>query len=139
MSAERPTVSVCTRCRPQDWSETANSERPGALLAGALMQALAGADLPLSINLRPVRCMSQCLRPCVIAFSHCDRFTYLFGDLDPARHVDDILVAVRMWLSRSDGFMERKERPPSMRSGILGRIPPIDCTRELIEEEVPIS
>ena len=52
MKTERPTISVCTRCRPQDWSETANSERPGALLAGALMQALAGADLPLSINLR---------------------------------------------------------------------------------------
>jgi hypothetical protein len=52
MKTERPTISVCTRCRPQDWSEIATSERPGALLAGALRQALAGADLPLSINLR---------------------------------------------------------------------------------------
>jgi predicted metal-binding protein len=104
-----------------------------------LQQDLTDADLPIPINLRRVRCMSQCLRPCVVAFSHRDRFTYLFGDLDPARHVGDVLVAVRMWLSGSDGFMERKERPPSMRSGILARIPPLDCTRELIEEEVPIS
>jgi predicted metal-binding protein len=104
-----------------------------------MQQALTDADLPLPINLRRVRCMSQCLRPCVIAFSHRGRFTFMFGDLDPIRHVGDVLVAVRMWLSRGDGFMERKERPPSMRSGILGRIPPIDCTRELKEEEVPIS
>ena len=39
---------------------------------------------------------------------------YLFGDLDPARHVSDILVAVRTWLSRSDGFVERNKRPPSL-------------------------
>jgi len=139
MNAERPIVSVCTRCRPQDWSETANSERPGALLAGALRQALAGADLPLSINLRRVRCMSQCLRPCVIAFSDRDRFTYVFGDIDPARHVDDVLVVVRMWLSRGDGFMERNKRPPSMRSGILGRIPPIMSSHEIVEGEVGFS
>ena len=126
MTIERPTISVCTRCRPRDWSETANRERPGALLACALQQSLTDADVPPPINLRRVRCMSQCLRPCVIAFSHRDRFTYLFGDLDPTRHVDDVLLAIRMWLSRSDGFMARKERPPSMRRGILGRIPPLD-------------
>jgi predicted metal-binding protein len=78
--------------------------------------------------------MSQCLRPCVVAFSDRDRFTYLFGDLDPARHVDDIFVAFRMWLSRSDGFMDRNKRPPSMRSGILARIPPLGCVHELIED-----
>ena len=53
--------------------------------------------------------MGRRLRPCVIAFSHRDRFTYLFGDLDSARHVDDILAAVRMWLSRSDGFVEMSD------------------------------
>ena len=139
MNIERPTVSVCTRCRPQDWSETVDHERPGAELASALQQSLADADLPQPLNLRRVRCISQCLRPCVVAFSHRDRFTYLFGDLDPARHVDDIHLAVRTWLSRSDGFMERKERPPSMRSGILGRIPPPDCTLELVERETLLS
>ena len=139
MSVERPTVSVCTRCRPQGWSESANHERPGALLASALQQSLADADVPPGIILRRVRCMSQCLRPCVIAFSHRDRFTYLFGDLDPARHAGDVLLAARIWLSRSDGFVARKERPPSMQRGILGRIPPFDCTRELIEGETHFS
>ena len=139
MNVELPTVSVCTRCRPQGWPDTANRERPGAVLANALQQSLSDAALPPPINLRRVRCMSQCLRPCVIAFSHRDRFTYLFGDLDSARHVDDILAAVRMWLSRSDGFVERNKRPPSMRSGILARIPPLDCTHELIEGQTPFS
>ena len=137
MNIELPTISVCTRCRPQGWSDTANRERPGAVLASALHQSLSGAASPPPVNLRRVRCMSQCLRPCVIAFSHPDRFTYLFGDLDPARHVDEILAAFRMWLSRTDGFMERNERPPGMRSGILGRIPPIDCTRDMVEGQTP--
>ena len=109
------------------------------MLASALQQSLSDAALPPPINLRRVRCMSQCLRPCVIAFSHGDRFTYLFGDLDPARHVDDILAAVRMWLSRSDGFVERSRRPPSMRSGILARIPPLDSTHEMIEGQTSFS
>ena len=139
MNIGAPTISVCTRCRPQGWPDTSDRERSGAVLASVLHQSLSDADLPPSMNLRRVRCMSQCLRPCVIAFSHRDRFTYLFGDLDPAHHVHDILVAMQMWLSRSDGFMERNERPPSMRSGILGRIPPLDCTHELIEGQTPFS
>ena len=139
MNGKLPTISVCTRCRPQGWLDTADRERPGAVLASALQQSLSDAATPPPIDLRRVRCMSQCLRPCVIAFSHRDRFTYLFGDLDPVRHVDDILVAARMWLSRSDGFMGRSKRPPSMRSGILGRIPPLDCTHELIEARTPFS
>ena len=49
--------------------------------------------------------MSQSLRPCATAFSHRNRFTCLLGDLDPERHVHDLLVTVRMRLLRSDGFM----------------------------------
>ena len=124
------TAGLARHCKPR---------APGAVLASALQQSLSDAVPPSPIDLRRVRCMSQCLRPCVIAFSYRDRFTHLFGDLDPARHVNDILVAVRMWLSGSDGFMGRGKRPPSMRSGILGRIPPLDCTHETIEGQTPFS
>jgi predicted metal-binding protein len=68
--------------------------------------------------------MSQCKRPCVVAFSGPGRFTYLFGDLQPGRDVDTVLAAFAPYQSRADGFLERYERPEVMRAGILGRVPP---------------
>jgi predicted metal-binding protein len=76
--------------------------------------------------------MSQCKRPCVVAFSHGEKFTYLFGDLDPTRDAAAILDTFELYAARPDGFMERFERPNVMRDGILGRVPPLaPATRQV--------
>jgi predicted metal-binding protein len=69
--------------------------------------------------------MSQCKRPCVVAFSGEGRFTYLFGDLDPARDASSVLDAFALFCAKPDGFMERFERPHTLQAGILGRVPPL--------------
>ncbi len=60
----------------------AEARRPGAFLADAIEAEALRIGLDLTL-LRDVRCMSQRKRPCVVAFSHAQKFTYLFGDLDP--------------------------------------------------------
>lgn len=124
-------LSVCFRCRPDGWKGE-DADRPGVKLAEAIeAEALRrGLDLEL---LRDVRCMSQCKRACVVAFSHPEKFTYLFGDLDPASHAADVLDAFALYASRADGFMERFERPEIMRAGVLGRIPPLLTNAKLVE------
>lgn len=82
--------------------------------------------------------MSQCRRPCVVAFTHPRRFTYLFGDLAPARDAGPVVAAFGLWLSRSDGYVRRDERPAPLRAGILARIPPLGCAHELVTAVRPL-
>ena len=90
---ELPLLSICTTCR--DGRETVcNGVRGGTRLAEAVLARLAGDIGRTAFRVRGVSCMSQCKRPCAIALSGPDRFTYVFGDLDPDTpgHVDALLA-----------------------------------------------
>ncbi len=124
-------LSVCFRCKPESWRGD-DADRPGLRLAEALEVEAGRRGLDLTL-LRDVRCMSQCKRPCVVAFSHPEKFAYLFGDLDPERDAPAILDAFALYTSRPDGFIERFERPEALRAGILGRIPPLVAHARQVE------
>jgi predicted metal-binding protein len=126
------TLSICLRCRPPEWRGP-DEARPGAILVERVADALAGGGARMPLTFRSIRCMSQCKRPCVAAFSGEGRFTYLFGDLDPGRDVGALLDCLALYASRPDGFMERWERPEVMRAGVLGRVPPLDSTHAFVE------
>jgi predicted metal-binding protein len=124
MPAASACLSICFRCKPEGWSGDADARRPGADLADAIEAEAQKLGVDVAV-LRDVRCMSQCKRPCVVAFSGEGRFTYLFGDLDPARDAAAVLDAFALYMARPDGFMERFERPEALKAGILGRLPPL--------------
>lgn len=128
---DAPILDVCVLCRPPDWSQS-DGPRPGAVLALEIDGVLAARALPQAVR-RNVRCMSQCKRPCAVAFSAPGRFTYLFGDLVALRDADAVADAFALYLERPDGFMERFERPPALRAGILARIPPSGWDGPLVE------
>lgn len=117
-------LSICFRCKPEGWPGDADARRPGADLADAIEAEAARRGIDVE-TLRDVRCMSQCKRPCVVAFSGEGRFTYLFGDLDPERDAAAVLDAFALYRTRPDGFMERFERPEVLQAGVLGRVPPL--------------
>jgi predicted metal-binding protein len=124
-------LSVCFRCKPTDWRGS-DDARPGAHLADAIELEAARRGLDLAV-LRDVRCMSQCKRPCVVAFSHPEKFTYLFGDLGADSDAAAVLDAFELYASRDDGFMERIERPEVLRQGVLGRVPPLRPNARQVE------
>ena len=131
-SDPRPTLSVCLRCR--DGRERNDEDRGGARFARAVGAAFAARHAMLhEVALRGVRCMSQCKRPCTVALSAPDRFTYLFGDLDPHRDAHAVVDLLSLYLVEPLGFMPRDRRPPPFRAGILGRIPPLEPTSDLVE------
>lgn len=134
MTSPTTCLSVCLRCKPAGF-EGPDEERPGAELVRALSAAATRRAVP-KLRLRAIRCLSQCKRPCVVAFSGENRFTYLFGDLDPARDVAAILETLALYDARPDGFMERTERPETMRAGILGRIPPLASEHPFVQQVV---
>ncbi len=116
-------LSVCTRCKPPDFTGP-DEERPGYKLAGAVLDAVR-ENPSANLRLRGVRCMSQCKRPCAIALSAAGKYTLLFGDLDPATTVSDILTLTDQYTTSPDGLVPRDQRPEPLRAGILGRIPPL--------------
>ena len=139
MPVNKACLSICFRCKPEGWNGDADARRPGADLADAIEAEAQKRDFDVAL-LRDVRCMSQCKRPCVVAFSGEGRFTYLFGDLDPARDAAAVLDAFALYTARPDGFMERFERPEALQAGILGRVPPLlPAARQVERRPAPID
>lgn len=131
-----PTLDVCNRCRPPGW-EGPLDERPGRKLAEAIDVELAKRGLN-DVARRDIYCQSQCTRACTVAFAGgAKRFTFLFGDLDPAKHAGDVIDAFLLYRDREDGFLDRKERPEPLRAGILARIAPPGWSGPLVLDQKP--
>ena len=133
MRDDKPVLSICMTCR--DGRETLNELRGGARLAKNVIKQLEQST-STEVSLRGIQCMSQCKRPCIASLSSCDRFTYVFGDLDPENtdHIDALLALVALYEKAPEGFIERRNRPEALRSNILGRIPPLSSTSELVTQ-----
>ena len=118
------TLHVCTSCRVSGMPRNPKENRPGFILFQRLSEAISNSPLQSQVTVKPAECLSICPRPCGIAIGTPRRWHYLFGDQNPERGVEDIVQCVSTYLQSNDGFMARSERPKSLRSSILGRIPP---------------
>jgi len=121
-------LHVCTSCRISGAPREPKEDRQGFILYKKISEAIRDNDLQDRVELRPAECLSICPRPCGIALSSAGAWTYLFGDQEPNKTVQEILDCLKLYLKTSDGFMVRGLRPKALRSSILGRVPPI--TRE---------
>ncbi|MDK3018406.1 DUF1636 domain-containing protein [Pseudodonghicola flavimaris] len=116
----RVTITVCTTCR-RGQPDAADSPRPGT----RMLQALQAADLPDGVDLRPVACLSACSRGCALALSGgAERWTYIYGDLDPDADVADILQGVTAYSATDDGLVPWRDRPVIFRKQSIARLPP---------------
>lgn len=114
-------LGICVSCRGAD----PDAPNPG----GAMLAALRAADPSGSgcdLRIRAVQCLSACKRPCTAALTSPGRYTYVFGDLDPARDAEALLDCVRTYAAQEHGYMLWRERPEALRRGIVSRIPPVD-------------
>ncbi len=126
---QRATLSICMRCR-DGREDTQGEQRGGARLAAAVLRSAAKRP---GLEIRGIHCMSQCKRPCVVAVSGPDRFTYFFGDLDPTRDADAVLALAQLYTDSPDGFMPRDMRPHPMRTGVIGRLPALGWSGDSVE------
>lgn len=138
LQAARPRhrIIVCTSCKGKT-PET----RPGQALIEGLRVALnstpreqtgpgGGEGLDATFEVTGVACMAGCGSPCTVAFQAEDKAFYLFGKLDPARDVPGLVEFARLYSERADGWSNSTERPDSLRSKTLARIPAFTALRE---------
>ena len=119
------TVTVCTTCRRTvDGERVPEEPRPGH----RLHQALQAADLPEGVRLRGNECLSACSYGCSLAITGGpDRWTYIYGRLDPEDHLDQILDGIRAYAATTDGLVPWRERPEVFRKQSIARIPPLSA------------
>ena len=94
----------------------------GAGLFEALGERLAAEP---DIALKPVECLSVCKRPCTVALAGPCKWTYVVGDLTRESHLEDIVVAARLYAASPAGIVPWRERPLSFRRGVVSRTPPL--------------
>ncbi|AJE45209.1 DUF1636 family protein [Celeribacter indicus] len=118
------TLMICQTCRRVAGGPPETEEpRPGARLLGRLEAAC----LPDTVTIRPVACLSACTRGCTIALSGGPkRWSYIYGDLDPDRHVEAILEGAARYAASEDGRVPWRERPEIFRKQSIARLPPQD-------------
>ncbi|MEL6595166.1 MAG: DUF1636 domain-containing protein [Pseudomonadota bacterium] len=133
MSKADPVLSICMTCR--DGRESEAGTRGGARLARRIAARQMERGGP-EMQIRGVHCMSQCKRPCIVSLTAEERFTYIFGDLDPnsERDVEALVDLVSLYSEATEGFLERKERPTELQANILGRLPPLGSQSSLISD-----
>jgi predicted metal-binding protein len=107
-----------TRARPSI------SARAGA----RLLEGLRLADLPETVRLVPVECLSNCTRGCTVALRGPGRWTYIYGNLDPALHMDTLIDGIARFAAAPDGLVPWRERPDHFRKNCIARIPPLEAS-----------
>jgi predicted metal-binding protein len=115
-------ILVCATCRAAGGDPDA--PRPGAVLAAGLRDALDPAG-GAAISVETVECLSVCKRPCTVALSGEGRWTYVYGDLDPATGVETLLTFARQYREAPDGIVPWRERAEAIRKGVVARLPPL--------------
>jgi predicted metal-binding protein len=111
-------ITVCTSCRAAG-VERANA--PGRSLLAAVEAAAQGHA---ELLVRPTQCLSVCKRACTVALTGEGKYTFLFGDLDPATDAEAVVAMARACAAAEYGFVPWKERPEALRKGIIARVPP---------------
>ncbi len=122
------TLYVCATCRPADHDDA--QPRPGARLAAevaALAEASGG-----EVAVKAVQCLSVCKRPCAVAVSGPDKFTYVVGDAEPGVHAQDLVDFAMAHTASADGVTVWRERPQIVRKSVIARIPSLGQASSLV-------
>ncbi|WP_439572947.1 DUF1636 family protein [Phreatobacter sp.] len=117
-------VTVCTACRPEG---VPKQDAPGRSFHALVQREL--GDIA-ACTVRPSECLSVCKRPCTVAVSHPDGYTYLFGDLDGEEAARALADFARLYVEAPHGFVPWRDRPEVLRRAIVARVPPAGWSPE---------
>jgi predicted metal-binding protein len=111
-------ITVCIACRA---AGVAPEQAAGKSLLAAIEAAATGEPY---VIVRPTQCLSVCKRVCTVSLSGEGRYTFLFGDLDPAADAPAVVAMARACALAPQGFVPWRERPEALRKGTIARVPP---------------
>ncbi|MCI0431023.1 MAG: DUF1636 domain-containing protein [Rhodospirillales bacterium] len=117
-------VYVCITCgRDESADETAGRRMLAAIVAAAAAAGLADRLIPVAVE-----CLSVCKRPCTIAIAAPGKWTYVYGDIDPAADAASVVEGISRYANSADGLVPWRQRPERFRKGVVARTPPLPLT-----------
>jgi predicted metal-binding protein len=119
------TVLVCITCRRA--TDPVDGPRAGLALAEAT--AIARGEAP-EVCVQRVRCLGNCDRALSAAIRCAETWTYVFGNLDPACDAPALIAGARLLAQAPDGIMPWRNRPESLKRGLIARVPPLSFQEE---------
>lgn len=119
------TLFVCTSCTFAAGQREHQGQRGGYHLWQSLLQCQQLEQLPPTVRVQPVECLSACNRFCAIALASPKKTTLMFGDLPALDSATAIVQLAIQYAASGDGVIPRRDRPTLLQKGILARIPPV--------------
>ncbi len=113
-------IFICTSCKLKG-----HTCRPGLELITHLRAALdaAGPALADDFAISGVACMAGCDTPCTVGYQASKRAAYLFGNIDPAQDIDELVAFAKTYQRFEDGWFSGKIYPEKLRNNTLARVP----------------
>ncbi|MFZ0099907.1 MAG: DUF1636 domain-containing protein [Gemmobacter sp.] len=115
-------ILVCKACKHKG-----ESCAPGHALLKKLRAAITAAGLADRFEVAGTACLAGCVPDhggsCVIGWRANAKATWLFGDIDPAQPIDDLIEFSRLYAALDDGWMSGRDCPPRLCDNTLARIP----------------
>ncbi len=115
-------ILVCKACKHKG-----STCEPGFAPLKKLCAAIAAAALAEDFEVSGTACLARCVpdhgAPCVVGWRVTAKATRLFGDLDPAQAIDDLVEFSRLYAALEDGWMSGKDCPPRLSENTLAQLP----------------
>ena len=124
-TAARTTVLVCITCRAS--TDPDDAPRKGPKLAEAAQRALGNTA---DVDVLRVRCLGNCSRGLSAAICREKAWTYVFGHLDADNDGPALIAGARLFAGSVDGLLPWRERPASLKRGLIARVPPLGFVGE---------
>ncbi len=101
--------------------------RAGHALLKKLRAAIQAAGLGAEFEVSGTACLAGCVPEhggaCVVGWRATAKATWLFGDIDPAQPLDDLVEFSRLYAAVQDGWLAGRDCPPRLCDNTLARIP----------------
>lgn len=126
-------ASPLSELKGPDLAGGEDETRPGAQLYAALI----AGDLPAGLHVHAVECLSNCTRGCTVALRGGDRWSYVYGNLNPDTDVETLRDGAARYLTAADGLVPWRERSQHFRKNCIARIPPVTLPPMTLTKDAP--
>lgn len=116
-------ILVCKACK----TAGGDAAGRGPALLRRLRAAVAEAGLAAAFDVAGSACLAGCVPArggaCVAGWRAAGKATWLFGPLDAAGPLDDLIAFSRLYAALEDGWMSGRDCSPRLCDATLARIP----------------
>ncbi len=115
-------ILVCKACKHKG-----TDCGPGFALLRKLRAAIAAAGMGDDFEVTGTACLAGCVPAhggaCVVGWRANGKATWLFGDIDPAQSMDDLIAFSELYAKLNDGWCSGADCPKPLCDNTLARIP----------------